>query len=896
MMKKILSLVLSIVMFASLFVIPAHGWGYTAEQDYTTNQWIDNNMMSVIGMTGVAGAWDEIKDMTSRSEEIVSRWYMAWYACNMAGLKTVQPEGYEALFSDLTSEHMYYKEIKAVVEAGYMKGYPDKKFRANEPISSQEAARVLLAVLGYEPYIAVKGYNAAINKTKIFDGVPRDAEQINQAQVLRMIYNAYMSPAIRQEAFSGTFKDGITMANYAIDEDYLGLEHLKKYKYGHGVLEGVAGTDLFDATEVINKDNVIIDDVEYKVDDTLLWEEPGEMIGYNVDFYYKESTDGISTIRYMHRNDKNDVLVLTHNDIESFSDGTYKYYDKNDKEKLINLTSNSSILINAIATPSCSDEEMVPDFGTVTFIDNDSKRGYEVVKIDSIEFYYISNINEDEETLYDIENDKKLSFQNADEVKIISGSNDIDISRLKKGTMLVVKQSSPNARYRKIVAEALNPIEKKACVTFVDDNTVKSELMTYTRWNELDVEKGKTYTLFGYGDEVVMAIAETGAAKYGYLINAALDGVFSKTISFRLVDMSGNEHIYEGAKAIYVDGMKKDYEDIPGILIGTAVNSKQSADYPLAQPVKYELNANGQMIRIDTLVAEAEEYANSEDKSFTSPLNDSTPLIYYNDNRSLYDPNNLAMNVAVVDSATQVLFVPADRGDAESYWNKGLTNYTTNEVDICDLNKVNMAGAVFVYYNPSTSGVYAERDYLIISDLRTELDIETGDLKYIIEGYLASVLSTYAAEKEIFDTLSIGDVIRVETDRNNKITAYQQTFDIDKDYSERSTRILVSSGATYPLAIGYKMIYGTPIAMDGGILGFTQSMPDDLEGWDPEFNTEFYMTGSVSYWKYREVKGNPVVEKASANDIVTYDMDPENVSKVVVNVGNRASQIYIIGK
>jgi len=242
------------------------------------------------------------------------------------------------------------------------------------------------------------------------------------------------------------------------------------------------------------------------------------------------------------------------------------------------------------------------------------------------------------------------------------------------------------------------------------------------------------------------------------------------------------------------------------------------------------------------------------------------------------------------------LFVPAERGDTESYWNKGLTNYTTNNVDVCDRNEVHMAGAVFVYYDPETSGVYAEREYLIISDLRTELDLETGDLKYIIEGYLASTFSKYTAEKDIFDALSIGDIIRVETDRNNKITAYQQTFDIDKDYSDRATRLLVSSGATYPLAIGYKMIYGTPIAMNNGILGFTQSMPDDLEGWDPEFNTEFYMTGSVSYWKYSEVKGNPVVEKASANDIVTYEMDPENASKVVVNVGNRASQIYIIAK
>ncbi len=894
-MKKILSLILSVVMVSSLFVIPAHGWGYTVEQDYTTNEWIDNNMMSVIGMTSVT-SWDEIKDMGARAEEIVPRWYMAWYMANLTGKRAAKPAEFEVLFYDLTSEHVYYSEIKGVVEAGYMRGYPDGTFRANEPITSQEAARVLLSVLGYDPYIAVKGYAAALNETKIFEGVPADAEKLNQAQVLRMIYNALMSPAIRQEDYSGTLKEGITMVNYVLDEDYLGLEHLKGYKYGYGVLDGVSGTSLSDADESLVSGNVTIDGVEYKVNDTLLWEEPGDMLGYNVDFYYKEATNGISTIRYMHPNDKNDELVLIHNDIESYSNGTYKYYDKNNKEKSVNLTNGAKILINSIATPSYSEEEMVPDFGTVTFIDNDGKRGYEVVKVDSYEFVYVSTINEGEETIYDSENGRKLIIKGADEVKIYSDGSEITLDRVKKGTMLAVRQSSPNASYRKIYAEALTQTAKNALVASVNENVVSAGGLTYTKWDKLDIEKGETYTFFSYGDEIVMAITGQSGAVYGYLINAAVDGTFTKTISFRLVDMAGNEQIYEGAKAIYIDGVRKDYEDIPGALMAASANSKTDAAYPMAQPVKYELNAKGQMLRIDTLVVEAETYANPDDESFTSPLTDDAQLTYYYANRSLYNANDLTYNAAVVDNSTEVLFIPVDRGDAESYWKKGMINLQKYNVDICDRNDVGTASAVFVYYDPATSGVYAERRFLIISDLRTELDEESGDLKYIVEGYLQANLKTYTAEKELFDSLSVGDVIRVETDRYDKIMAHQQTFDIDKDYSDRSTRMLTSSGATYPLALGFKMIYGTPIAMENGVLKFTQSMPDDLEGWDTSFNTESYITSSASYWKYSEDRGNPTVEKATANDIITYAMDSENVSKVVINIGEHADQIYIIEK
>lgn len=895
-MKKILALILSVVMVSSLFVIPAHGWGYTVEQDYTTNEWIDNNMMSVLGMIGTAGAWDEIADMSSRAEEIVPRWYMAWYAANLTGSRVAKPAEFEVLFHDLTSEHAYYSEIKGAVNAGFMRGYPDGTFRANEPITAQEVARVLLSVLGYDPYIAVKGYNSALNQTRIFEGVPADAQKLNQAQILRMIYNALVSPAFREDSYSGSLKEGITTVEYVLDENYLGLEHLKGYKYEKGILDGVAGTALLDADESLDSGNVTIDGVEYKVNDTLLWEEPSEMLGYNVDFYYKIVEEGIPTIRYMHKNTKNDTLVITHNDIDSYSNGTYKYYDKNDKEKEVKLTNEVKVLINNVATPSFADSEMVPDFGSVAFIDNDGKRGYEVVKIDSFEFYYVSIINEGEETIYDTENGTKLTLKGADELKIYSDGSEIDLSRVKKGTMLVVKQSSPNASYKKIYAEALTQTVKNALVASVNENVVKAGGLTYTKWDKLDVEKGETYTLFSYGDEVVMAITGQGGAVYGYLINAAVYGMFDKTIKFYIVDMSGNANIYDGAKAIYIDGEKCEYDNVARVLLTAAANSKTSDDYPLAQPVKYELNSNGNLLRIDTLVAEAETYENPDDESFTSPLNDDEKLTYYHTNRSLYNPNDLAVNVAVVDTSTQVLFVPSDRGDTEAYWNKSFINVSSYDVDICDRNEVGKAGVVFAYYDPVTTGVYAERGYLIISDLRTEYNVETGDITYVVDGYLQGSAVSYTANKEDVDKWQVGDVIRVELDRYNKVVAYQHIFDIDKDYSDRATRMLASSGATYPLALGFKMIYGTPIAMEGGILKFTQSMPDDMEGWDPTFNVESYITNSASYWKYTEVKGNGVVERVTANDIVTYAMDPENVSKVVLNIGNPLNQIYIIDK
>ena len=243
-----------------------------------------------------------------------------------------------------------------------------------------------------------------------------------------------------------------------------------------------------------------------------------------------------------------------------------------------------------------------------------------------------------------------------------------------------------------------------------------------------------------------------------------------------------------------------------------------------------------------------------------------------------------------------MIFVPIDRNDIEGYWNKSISTYTKLFVDVCDRNKVRSAGAVFAYYDPSSEGIDSERKHVIITGLRQEYNAESGESEYFVDGYLQATAKTYGISEENFEQLSIGDVIRVETDRNNKIVAFELAFDVDADYSNRDRRMKILSGSTYPLGVGYKTVYGTPVSIDNGVVMVTLSMPSDIEGWEPEFNLDSYITKNASFWKYSEVRGVPSVERASLDDIVTYEMDPENVSKVVVNISARPDQIYIINK
>ncbi len=905
MIKKITALVLSLAMVLSLFIVPAYGFGYTVvvPEGGVENEYIDDNMMSMIRVINLAGAWDSVEGMGYRADEIVPRWYMAWYVGNLMKLKRTAPTEFETLFNDLTSEHRNYADIKAVVDAGYMHGYPDRKFRPDQPITAKEAARVLLSALGYDPYIAVTSEAAALSKTNILEGIPADAKELTQAMVLRMFYNALMSPAVRQEKFEADLDSGMVDVEYVFDPEYLGFEHLCGIVFETGVLEGVPRSSLRTSEADIKEGLVTVDGVQYKCDENLLWEHPYQMLGYNINFWYRKSDNDTHTIVYMHKNDKNKTLTLTHNDIEVFENGVYKYYDGHDRKKTATIDNQTAVIYNNIANPGFDEEEMVPDFGTVTFIDNNKEKGYDVVKIDSFEFYYISSVNYDDRTIYDDEAKKFVDFKTADEYIVMTNGSETNLDRLKTGNMAVVQRSSKNSDYDFAVIESVALTAKNVKITSVSYDELSFADSIKAKWHGLQVKRGESYTLFTYDDEVVMAVAAEGGEKYAYLYNAAFeDTVFSNSpVKFRLFDMNGNALVLEGANTVKIDGVGYKNTDvrIRDVLNTSARLSNMYSDqYPVAQPIKYELNGSGKVVSVDTLTLNAASETASG--SLTSVEGDDA-TIYYGINRSLYDSDTKQNNLGVIDNSTVQLFVPVNspeddsRDDDDGYWSKFPLNAQPYVTDICDVDGAGVAGAVFFYQKPK---LFTERGYFIVSDLVLELG-EDGESECRIDGYLRNGKTSYTASAELYESLAVGDIIRVETDKNNKVIDYHLAFGINKDYSNFVDRYNMISGIQNPIAEAFKTMYGTVLDMSGSVLKVSQSMYDrESEVWDAPTTdrVESFYTSNCSFYKYTEVQGRAEIASASINDVTSFAMNPNAASKVFVCMANGPAIVYIVEK
>ena len=790
-MKKILALFLSMLMLLSSVSVFANPVGFKEVIEYDTNEYVTDDIMAILYKLGIATSWPDVNSLGKRHAEVMPRWFLTFWLQRMNVLKVSSVKGFETMYTDLTSEHKYYKTIKAAVEQGFMTGYPDGTFRAGETTSTMVAAEALLKALGYDPYIKVFGMQRAFDQTRILEGVPiKDA--ITQDIMMRMIYNALMSPAIKEDEVKKT-ANGEFDVTYVIDQNYLGFEHLYGLKYYVGVVDGVKGSTLHEGTYAINDGKVFVSGVEYAYS-----EDVSELLGYKVNYLYKESKDGEKEIFYIFKSDKNEEFVLTHDVIDSYSNGVYSYADGN-KTKEVSLDARTMVIYNGIANPNYSlveDEEngtkneMVPDFGSVTFINNDGKKGYDVVKIVDYDFMFCSSILSAENKIYDLQGEtpKILDVSEVDEIKVWNEDKEITFDRIRKSNLLVIKRSSPNSGYDKMNIEIFKASNKSFRPTAVREDSIQSAGAKHAAWKKVtkNLEIGSYYNLYKYNGVVVYVVEETLTGfEHAYLVDVIETGSFrEKGTIFSLIDTEGDKHTFEGAKIVFIDGKRYDNTDKMCIAIQESAelySNGYSEDFPFSQPVKIAFNSDGQINKIDTYAKGTGEESNlqvvEKARNVEARYAGSSKSFYVASDSAQKQFNDL---VASVDpSSTNIIFVPSDRNEEAGYYSKVFSSSSKHTIDVAGIDPdIYIAETIYAYYNPKEPDI-TNIDPFIISDLTEELN-EEGDVVYGVKGYCVAKFYEYTCDKELFEELGVGDIWRFEVDKLNHIVAHDLVLDIDE--------------------------------------------------------------------------------------------------------------------
>ena len=200
-MKRILALILCFVMVFSLVAV-AEETAATATPTATT-EFSDVPSTSpykeaISTLTGLGIILGDAGSDTFRPEAGITRAEFCAVVCRALGFNQEAAPTATA-FSDVPAEHWASGFVVQGVSKGYINGMGDGTFAPEANIKYEQAVKMVVSALGFDPMAASKGgwptgYLVVANTYKITEGVSNST----RADVAILIYNALSTPMMDQ--------------------------------------------------------------------------------------------------------------------------------------------------------------------------------------------------------------------------------------------------------------------------------------------------------------------------------------------------------------------------------------------------------------------------------------------------------------------------------------------------------------------------------------------------------------------------------------------------------------------------------------------------------------------------------------------------------------------------
>ena len=100
------------------------------------------------------GIMERYSDGTFRPNKNITRAEFIKMVNNIFGLT----EKADIAFTDVNEDSWYYEDIEKAVLAGYIGGYEDNTMRPNQPITREEASKIIILVSGLEDELSNSAY------------------------------------------------------------------------------------------------------------------------------------------------------------------------------------------------------------------------------------------------------------------------------------------------------------------------------------------------------------------------------------------------------------------------------------------------------------------------------------------------------------------------------------------------------------------------------------------------------------------------------------------------------------------------------------------------------------------------------------------------------------------
>jgi len=519
-------------------------------------------------------------------EKYVTRGEFAYIAARMADLDvSLYSQKGEIYFTDITPDYEYAPYINALARFNMIKGYSDGTFEPEYKVSRFDMAYTLSNVLGYgDDYIQfVGGYPIGYEKTAadlgLFKGV-EFGEYITQAEISKVLYN--------------------TLNQYLLLDDRFGNEKEITLMYNSFKVKKIQGVVTANDISDLNGNNglqqgyIAIENNQYYAPDI-----DRNLLGHYVTAFVRVTDD--EEIVIVAVSTKTNTVRINDKDIEPTStmDTIISTVDNRERRYKIDVN-NVEYMYNGQYSDSLSVSDIFTKSGYLELIDSNNDGIYEVVSITNYESLVVLSVSK---------NNKKISGKNGEKLellekkyKIYFDGKEISIEDLNKFDCISYTRTKNDDDYELFVTRGE---EINGTITGkTNDNKVSIDGSTYyeiseaylnnTGLTELNVHMSGDFYLDIMGRIIAYekVISSDSNEKYGYLVKISRD-LDENTASAKIYTVSGQMTQISISKSVRVDGVK--YKENL-----TYVDNLITRDNYIKRPIKYTVNDNEEITRIDS--------------------------------------------------------------------------------------------------------------------------------------------------------------------------------------------------------------------------------------------------------------------------------------------------------
>ncbi len=721
----------------------------------------------------------------------------------------------ELYYNDIPKTHYAYDEITAVTKAGLMSGIGNKTFDPEGAMKMEYTFGVFAKVLGCGSIAGstVEARNVCANLGVLEDVVASNGD-LTMGNLFTMMYNALFCEYYTMTA------DGLEESGDILMYSTHGMDYVKK-----GYVTAVNGMDINGGE--VSEDLVVIDGVEYNKPAF----EMEEYLGRYVEFIYKvgkKSDEYVGTLIWVQAKDSDDTLTLNVTpDCEYNSlSGVLTYYDDKNKEETVEIPENITMIYNGQYKESGIKEVFASDRYEVTFVEGDSGE-YDLAIVWQYENIVVDYVSTTDMVAFGKNAGEKINLDPDDYEKLeIVGADGsaITVAGVKPGDVLSVYTTS----------------DGKNVKAYVSQNIVSGKLMSAN--DDIITVNGTEYTMFKQDDGVAIYMGkgmdfyldindlvvyyEVGTSDsgltVGFMVKNGLNDDSEEVLNFKVFTENSTMEKLQSASRVTVNGklykgnLKEALLEINGGLTKT-----------VPQMIAYKLNADGEIVQIDTASRDDGKMHNFIQNAKLEPLPTDTAeadWAYYT-----VGSGQLGRKMAI-GTNTKIFLVPDDSivsnaeekhfrigGLAEGIYPDVVSFRTTQEPTMCEqyiLVRQNSTSDKLSNYSVMFDKAYKainsddEVSLMVrfvnttgsVSELVVDPDIgfetygfKRGDLfKYStngVTGEISSVSVIYQPEKEILNTVG-GPTAEFRTDSGYVHDANNQGIRVGYESGENYDEVL----------------------------------------------------------------------------------------------------------